>query len=722
MKTKHSFGGMIAAAATALVLALAVTFSVPFFTARANASSEETEMRLPSSNLITDGGFEAVTADDTGDWIIDTTSEAAAGGSWELSDAAYAGNQAVTLIGPGNKSAYPEAAQIIDVYANTDYYFTFRLRCNSTAYANGNVYFGFASESRENEVQYTQLHRWVDNIVDTDDIYKETDETTGEESYVKLKGYSLYSGVFNTGNHTKVRAFIRLQKLNATIDNVSVTRADDLIVPGSKNLLQYGGFEGTDMENKEAWVVDGDLAEGMAYGFDDVRSTGIYTPGVDIQDKQIEGYKAMYLVANSGVEDSSITVKQEVEVEAGSYYALYAYFSKWGTNGLKSGILGVMDAEGNVLAQNKIGGGDISLARYMLASTVCYTGENTVVYPFFTSEIDLAVGQWGVGLYVDDASFFKTGLDLPEGKTDLIANGDFAAGEDDWWMIGGNSQVGIDTRKEGEAFKGFASDNNVWLSQWNSGDGIWQEVNLKAGQMYKVNARVRTYIIGTESAEYDGLKSPVTISAAKLKSAGADSELAETEAVSACAQFRIEKNNAYIPVSLIFTPETDGAYKIFVGFDGGTDTWEGGMQIGSVSMYETSEAELSIIKEDETSDTYLISTDAKAVIGKGTVTLSESMTASALKAVVYAPSGYAMKLTDAEGAELADDAAVTTGCKISVTKDNAEVASFTIAVSGENGNGGGTTDKGCGCGNSTSALGAILVLLPIGAFFAIKRH
>lgn len=82
------------AAKLALALTFAATCAASAFgglTAKAATVSEDTS-GLTTSNLFTDGGFEDVTKEDTGDWIIDTTSSAASG-SWEIlsGEDSYAG-------------------------------------------------------------------------------------------------------------------------------------------------------------------------------------------------------------------------------------------------------------------------------------------------------------------------------------------------------------------------------------------------------------------------------------------------------------------------------------------------------------------------------------------------------------------------------------------------------------------------------------------------------
>lgn len=679
------------AAGIALTLSFALTCAASAFGgklgAKAATVSEDTSS-LTTSNLMEDGGFEGVTKEDTGAWTIDTTSSAAKGGSWDLvaDEDVYAGEKAVKLVAPGNSGNYPEVAQVVDVYANTDYVLSFRLRSASSNLGSANIYFGFASESREDEKIYVQQHRWADNIIDTNRAVKDED---GAWAY--YNGYSLFSGVFNTGNHTTLRAFIRLQKMTAYIDDVSLTLAEKVISPGSENLLKQPGFEGSDAENKEVW--EADSTGGMGYGFDTVPA-GLVPSGSELQDKNSEGKKAMYLVADAGVVDGEIFVKQKVTVEPNSHYALYASVSKW-TNefsDITSGAIGISgikaDGTEEKLASNSLKGEDISVTRYTMLSAQCNVGEYTEVYVYFHCKVAQSAGSYGVGLYVDDAKFFKAGYDLPEGKTDLLSTGNFAEGEEDWWLLGGNSQVGV------EDGKGFSSGKNVWLSQWNAGDGICQVVELKAGQLYKVTARVRPYVISGASTMYDSLYSPIVLTA--TPAAQGDDGVTETGEVEARAAYRMERDNAYVPVSLIFTPKASGTYKIFIGFDGTADPalgFQGGLQIGSVSMYETSEKELSVIIDDGGETEALVNTSDKIVIEGTSITLSEEMTAEKFEEFVYAGEGYAMALQKADGSALAGTDTLTTGCKLVLSKDGETVETYTItAPSG----GGASDDSGSG--------------------------
>ncbi len=721
------------AAKLALALTFAATCAASAFgglTAKAATVSEDTS-GLTTSNLFTDGGFEDVTKEDTGDWLIDTTSSAASG-SWDIlsGEDSYAGEQAIKLTAPGNSSGYPEIAQVVDVYANTDYVLSFRLRSATTNLGSANIYFGFASEEREDETMYVQQQRWADNIVDTNRV-KTNDE--GEWEY--YNGYSLFSGVFNTGNHTSLRAFIRLQKMTAYIDNVSLTLAEDVITPGSENLLKEPGFEGSDAENKEIWV--GESENGMGYGFDTVPA-GLVPAGSELQDKNSEGEKAMYLVADAGVMDGSITVKQKVQVEPDSYYAFYASVSKWINeySDISLGAIGIsgINADGSEeqLALNRMKGEDISATRYTTLSTHCNVGDFTEVYVYVTCSVKEAAGSYGVGLYVDDTKFFKVGEDLPEGKTNLIKNGTFEKGDDSWWLVGGSSQVGVDT----DDSKCFYGGKNIWLSQWNPGDGIYQVVELKAGQMYKMTARIRPYISGTASTMYDSLYSPVVLTATPATETEEGAEI--TGEPIARAAYRMERDNAYMPVSLIFTPETSGTYKIFVGFDGAYDPdlgFQGGVQIGAVSMYETSEEELSVIIDDGEETEKLVNTSDKITIDGTSITLSESMTAEEFEEFVYAGEGYAMTLQKADGSALAAGDKLTTGCKLVLTKDGETVETYTITAPADGGNdgdsaensgssSGSSEDGGCGSnlifGGSMVAIGAVLAAA--GALIFAKRR
>lgn len=690
MKTKK--WSKAALGAGSLMLAAAMVAAVPAaqtLPAFAQGVSEETEDSLLTSNLIQDGSFEGVTADDTGAWTMDVTSEAAGEkGSWEVSTDAHSGSQAITLKGAGNDSGYPEISQKITVLSNTTYYVALRVKNNNTAMSSANLFFGFASEERAEETIYGEQHRWADNSVDKDKIYQNEDE-----SWSAHNGYSLYSARIRTGNETNIRFYVRVQKMNVTIDDISVTYAQDIVSTGSENLLKNAGFEDSTSANAlKDWVEIGETTTGFSAGIDDVRTTSAYVPGSNMQDKQIEGCNTLYLVAQSGAE-GSMTVGQPITVEAGSNYAFYANFSKWGevkaTAGVQKVQIGILaENQEDVLTVKTIDGSDISLARYMLASVVANVGENTTVYPFVKVETK-GFGTYGAGLYVDECYFFKTALDLPEGKTNLLTNGALEENSDGWWEVGGSSQLGWEAG--GADGKAYVSQGDIWLSQWSPYDGIVQSVTLEAGQMYKITAYMRTYLISGASAAYDGLYSPVTVMVIE----GDDESVSEalyaddsTDNLTVVAKqnVRFERDDAYMPVNLIFTAETAGTYSVFVGFEGGVENniFQGGVQIGGVSMYKTSMEELSVEENNDDYSQAIVNTSSDVTVTATGITIGKAMTVSEFTDAVYAAPGYTMTIKDADG-NAVTSGDMKSGYTVSVVKDGTEVASYAVTV-----NAGGT--------------------------------
>ena len=690
MKTKK--WSKAALGAGSLMLAAAMVAAVPAaqtLPAFAQGVSEETEDSLLTSNLIQDGSFEGVTADDTGAWTMDVTSEAAGEkGSWEVSTDAHSGSQAITLKGAGNDSGYPEISQKITVLPNTTYYVALRVKNNNTAMSSANLFFGFASEERAEETIYGEQHRWADNSVDKDKIYQNEDE-----SWSAHNGYSLYSARIRTGNETNIRFYVRVQKMNVTIDDISVTYAQDIVSTGSENLLKNAGFEDSTSANAlKDWVEIGETTTGFSAGIDDVRTTSAYVPGSNMQDKQIEGCNTLYLVAQSGAE-GSMTVGQPVTVEAGSNYAFYANFSKWGevkaTAGVQKVQIGILaENQEDVLTVKTIDGSDISLARYMLASVVANVGENTTVYPFVKVETK-GFGTYGAGLYVDECYFFKTALDLPEGKTNLLTNGALEENSDGWWEVGGSSQLGWEAG--GADGKAYVSQGDIWLSQWSPYDGIVQSVTLEAGQMYKITAYMRTYLISGASAAYDGLYSPVTVMVIE----GDDESVSEalyaddsTDNLTVVAKqnVRFERDDAYMPVNLIFTAETAGTYSVFVGFEGGVENnvFQGGVQIGGVSMYKTSMEELAVEENNDDYSQAIVNTSSDVTVTATGITIGKAMTVSEFTDAVYAAPGYTMTIKDADG-NAVTSGDMKSGYTVSVVKDGTEVASYAVTV-----NAGGT--------------------------------
>ena len=710
MKTRSKWLAALLALAAAFALLLGL---IPARIAgSAQGVSEETDDELLTSNLIKDGSFEDVTADDTGAWDVDTTSEAAGErGTFEVVEGAknvHSGEKAVRLAGAGNDSGYPEISQQMTVLPNTTYYVTLRVKNNNTAMSSANLFFGFASPEREEEVIYGEQHRWADNSVDKDHIYAEG------ENWSEHNGFSLISARIRTGNETSVRFYIRLQKMNATIDDVSVTYAQDIVSTGSENLLKNPGFEDSTNANPLAdWVTIGEVTNGFSAGIDDVRTTSAYTPGSNMQDKQIEGCNTLYLVAQSGAE-GTMTVGQPITVEPDTNYAFYVNLSKWGEAkasgaGVQAARIGILAADmETVLARCTVDGSDISLARYMLASVVANSGENTTVYPFIEAET-IGFGTYGAGLYIDECYFFETALDLPEGKENLLSNGDLAKNSDGWWEVGGSSQLGWEAG--GEDGKAYATQGNIWLSQWSPLDGIVQSVSLKKDQMYKITAYMRPYWAAeSKSAAYDGLYSPLSVLVIEgddetVQTALSADDSTQNLNVVARQNVRVERDDAYMPVTLIFTAPADGEYSVFVGFEGGSDPvlgFQGGVQIGGVSMYETSMEELSLIDESGDYSDVLINTSTDVTVSGTSVTIGKEMSVADFANAVYAASGYTMSVVDADG-NAVTGGNMASGYRI-VVKDGegSTVKEYTVTVSGAQGGDETNTPGGEGDGEDTA--------------------
>ncbi|MGN1078532.1 MAG: hypothetical protein ACI4ST_08455, partial [Candidatus Gallimonas sp.] len=678
-----------------------------------------------TSNLIEDGGFEGVSVEDAkaGAWDIDVTSSAAGTkGTAELVTDAYDGEQAFRLKGAGNDSGYPEISQDITVLPNTTYFISLRVKVNGTATSNSNIFYGLVSRDRETETVYGEQHRWSDNSVDKDKVYKtEEDEWAGYTN-----GFTLFNARIRTANETNVRLFIRVQKMDVTIDDVSVTYAGDL-VPASANLLKNPGFEdSTGADALKDWEAismpeSGGAGSGAAAGIDDVRTSSAYTAGRSTQDKQIEGFNALYLAAYSGItEEDSIIIGQAVSVTANTQYSFYANFSKWDSPkslaGVQSVTVGIYAADKEtVLAAKNIDGADISMARYLYTGVSGNSGDNTTVYPFIKVQT-IGYGAYGQGLYVDDCAFYKTSLGLPDGKTNMFTNGELAGSSDGWYEVGGSSQLGWQNKSA------YISDGSVWLSQWNPYNGLLQGARLEAGKLYKVTAYVAGYLNGPQDAPFEGLNSPASILVIK----GEEEEVYNTiEADLAAWQFDnievVAKQNVYLdtdvvyrPIELIFSVETTGDYSILIGFEGmayyaPTDSWiwRGGMNIGGVSMYETSMEELSPIVDDGDYTDYIVNTDTTNISITDDAITVKGLTVEQFLEAAYAAPGYEMKVVDANGNEVTSGK-MQSGYSVVVTKDNETVKTYSVSVSSTPGGdpgdntGDGDNKKG-GCGSVVAA-------------------
>ena len=437
-KTKNLWRKATGFAIAAAMLASAVPMA-GMLAAHAYGSSEEVAAEggnVLTSNLILDGGFENVGYNEEtkkiGAWDVDLASEAAgSGGSVALVE--DSGGKALRLKSPGNKSGYPEISQTVTMRVRVDY-------LNA-------VFFGIASPERAGETIYGQLHRWNDTSIDKDHDTEDTKLTIEDEEF---SGYSTYSAHFTTGNETAVRLFIREEKSDIIVDDVSMTYEGNLIPAASKNLLANGGFEeSTGAEPLRGWKVISNTAEaGSEIGID---ALDVSTYMRSTQDKQMEGLNTLYLAAKEGfTEEDDITFGQAVEVKANTNYTFSVNLSKYGdakrakdeetdvtASGIQTVTVGIGYYEGEefqTLVTERIDGSNISLAAYRSFGVMTNTGEHTEVYPFVKMQ-SAAGGQWGNCLYVDDCLFFEHALDLPEVKENLLLNGGLSKNADDWYVI-----------------------------------------------------------------------------------------------------------------------------------------------------------------------------------------------------------------------------------------------------------------------------------------------
>ena len=149
---------------------------------------------------------------------------------------------------------------------------------------------------------------------------------------------------------------------------------------------------------------------------------------------------------------------------------------------------------------------------------------------------------------------------------------------------------------------------------------------------------------------------------------------------------RFERDDAYMPVNLIFTAETAGTYSVFVGFEGGVENniFQGGVQIGGVSMYKTSMEELSVEENNDDYSQAIVNTSSDVTVTATGITIGKAMTVSEFTDAVYAAPGYTMTIKDADG-NAVTSGDMKSGYTVSVVKDGTEVASYAVTV-----NAGGT--------------------------------
>lgn len=686
--------GKAAGLSLAAALFVSAAPAVSALTADAYGVSEETTSLL-TSNLIKDGSFEglAVTTEDgnpvkAGAWNIDTASSTAGAGNGTVeivSDGAFSGENALKLKIAGNKSGYPEISQPITVLPNTTYYVSMRVKVDGVLTGSSNIFFGIASASREKEKIYGESHRYNDNGVDKDHA-------------ADANGYSLYSARITTGNETDCRLFVRVEKAGIIIDDVSVTYEGNIIPAGSANILKNGGFEeSTGADPLKEWVEYSKPENGGEYGIDAL-NTGTYS--LTTQDKQMEGLNTLYVAAKSGtLPTDTFEFGQPVSVEKNSRYAFYVNLSKYGDakvaatdgdigEGLQTVTVGIYNADkSEVLAQKRVDGADVSMARYLLTGVSANTGENETVIPFVKLSAT-GSGTYGQCLYVDDCSFFKTALDLPEGKTNLLSNGDFASGEDDWYIINGWSN--------GENPDApFVTENNLGVNQYYPYVGILQSATLKADSLYKATAFVEGWknlpypanilvIKGDDETVNNTINEAIELWKAS-KEEEAWTKYGELEVVAKQSVYP-EKDMVYRPVNLIFPVTENGTYTILVGYekpadvgDDGNQVFLGGMNIGGVSLYETSMEELSPVKEEETQ--IVFSSDDNFVLAETSVTVPKDTAVAAFKDAVYAAAGYDMKVVDKDGNEVTSGN-MQSDYKVVISKDGEVVKELTVSTDG----------------------------------------
>lgn len=785
MKTGTKFRvGKTAGFALAAVMALSA-IPAGVLSAHAYRSEDVTtgaEDNVYTSNLIKDGTFENLTLENNADgkpvkagaWDIDVTSTSAGqGGQVTLvEDEGAVGGSAIRLKSSSRYSGYPEISQKMTVLPNTTYYVEMKVRIG---YTNA-IFFGIASENRAGEKIYGQVHRWDGFDIDVDHNDEENRLTVGSD---KFSGYTLYTGYFTTGDETNVRLFVRQEKSDMIIDDVSVSWAGDLMPIGAANLLKNGGFEdGKDVGWQELSKSDNAAEVGI-----DAMSTTTFS--VTTQDKQMEGLNTLYIAAKNsfGTEDH-YTIGQPVTVTANTNYTFAANLSKFAEAtvmaaedvralGIQKVTMGIgyytTDDEGNEVFANigrgkVINGADISSACFQRFTYMANSGEHTAVYPYVKFEATVGnADQYGNCLYIDGCSFYENKIDLPAETENMILNGNLAGNGDIWLQVGGSSQLGYQSSSSY-----LTGSGSVWLSQWNPYNGLMQSVSLKAGKYYRVTAYLQGYLNGPADAPFDDLNSPAniliikghdedvesTVNAAQSSWAYGDSFVlpAIDDNVVARQTVDLDTSAGYRPVTVIFSVPEDGEYTVFVGFEGWayyseTDSWiwRGGMNIGGVAMYEMSESELKPVKVWKVTE-LLGNADTKNItLGESAITVAKNTPVSHFKENVYGygygntdEETYAYKIVDANGAEVttgniaAGSKLVVSGAEGFTPVEFALTVSDTAFVADNNGsngdnnndnnNNGDDNKSGGGCGSAIGiGTGAMLVTLLAGTVAVVRK-
>lgn len=684
----------------AMVFAFGIMGLGMIFTNRSGLSADARGAGVSGNGIITDASFEETSAENKGNWVFYTESAQGAGGKIEVAATVDAEGENPAVINSSDgaqsihmqatKAEWPEIYQIIQVEANTDYYITMDLRNNDRLLTNQtNIFFGFANDDPANNVDIHQQQRWVDKT--TKDFQKDTDP-----EFTKLKS------VLNTGNNTSVRFFVRTNLSDINIDNITIAKNEGILPEGEINLLKQGGFEGSAAQNAAVWKPfgNGNVEEGQVkMGYDDYRNDADYKPSVKIQNKEIEGYKCLWIAYYAGATpEETYGIYQEVDVQPNTYYTFYVNMGKFKTIGkAEIGVYGA-DKEvefDNVLKSTSIKDSNLYSSCYNLYSITINSGENTKLRPY----VSLYNGTdsswaWGAGILLDDLYFFNSANgDVPVGKENILQDGNFESPEatSPWIASGALSEMGFN--QSDEFIKGYNSKNDAWISHWNA-DGFSQLVNLKAGTTYKSTMRVMRY--GKAISE------PVVI------------KIFDGEGTSiAKAAYDVNDNTAWLPVGLTFTVPADGEYEAYYGFEknaGGA--WSGGIDISAITLFEYDAPVVEIPKVE-----FKSGSDSVKVNGKSLEISVKDMKVETLKAALSVNPFYTLKITDDKGTVLENSATVVKGVKVEVLYGSEVVDTYTVKI----------IKKGGGCGTiafGSGIFGGGLFMLAFGGIIllALKKR
>jgi hypothetical protein len=703
----------------ALLLAAGV-ISTTLFVGGGNASARG---RGVGEDILTDGSFESVTAASTGDWVYYTGSAQGAGGTIAVEENVDASGEESAVINASDgvksihitagTSQWPEIYQIIAVEKNTDYYITLELRNNDKLLtAKTNVFYGFANTDPAENVDIHQQQRWIDKSTKDFQVGVDPD-------FTPLKA------VLNTGNYTQVRFFLRANAANINVDNVTIAKSEPILPPDTVNLLKQPGFEGGAAQLASVWKPfgTGNAEEGeVRMGYDDYKTDADYKPAVKIQNKEIEGYKCLWIAYYAGAtENDTYGIYQDVAVEANTTYTFYVNLSKFKTIGrAEIGVYGANSAdEGSlttVISRVRLADSNLYCSCYNLYSVTINSGENTTVRPYIllTNGTD-ASWAWGAGLLVDDLYFFHSANgDVPADQTNLFADPDFEIAENQspwaFTSLGGENGLNVGAANNN---RGYNSPNDAWINHWSANGGISQLVTLEAGKDYKITARVKVYhnqwwtIKGAFSiAVYD--ENTLLVDKAQYNVSYIHDAIWSTGS----NKDTVTSDNVWFPVALTFNVPADGEYEVFFGFlENSNGEYYGGLDLSAPALYEAVAA-----VEPELDPPVIQSSDAAVTVGTNAVTVTGDITVSALKAALSVNVPYTLRVVNASGAAVDNAATVATGYKVLVLNGEETVATYTVTVSSAS-----NPPDGCsGCGSSLAVFPAVLALGLIAIFLKKK--